>query len=111
MKNDLFLNTTKIEIINNNQVIGSGTGFYFMLNVNDKKIPVLVTNKHVSQGGKKLKMFFHTDKGIKEYIVSSNEFINHYDEKIDLSILLIGNFMNELRNKNIFIKETVPNFV
>jgi hypothetical protein len=105
MKNDLFLNTTKIEIINDNQVIGSGTGFYLMFDFNnDTKIPVLVTNKHVSQGGEKLKFFFHTNKGIKEFIVSSKQFINHSYENIDLSILLIGNFMNELIKKNISVK-------
>lgn len=105
MKNDLFLTTTKIEIINNNQVIGSGTGFYFMFYFEDNiKIPLLVTNKHVSQGGEKLKIFFHTDRGIIDFIVPYKEFINHHDEKIDLSILLIGNFMNELENNNIEIK-------
>jgi len=103
MKDDLFLNTTKIEIMTTyDEYIGTGTGFYFMFNFEEQQIPLLVTNKHVSQAGEKLKFFFHTDKGILPIIVESKDFINHTE--LDLSILLIGAFMNKLEQKNIYIK-------
>jgi len=105
MKNNLFLITTKIDIIKNEQPIGTGTGFYFMFSTQkNEQIPVLVTNKHVSQTGEELRFFFHTNKGILPIVVESKQFINHYDENIDLSILLIGTFMNKLNQQNIKIK-------
>ena len=43
--------TVRIETLENSgRVIGTGTGFYFAFRLDDKLLPVIVTNKHVIQG-------------------------------------------------------------
>lgn len=42
--------TTRIETENSNRNKSAGTGFFFDLNIDDKRVPLLITNKHVVEG-------------------------------------------------------------
>lgn len=46
--------TSRIETEDANGNSYSGTGFFFNLNVNNKIVPLLITNKHVVKGMKKV---------------------------------------------------------
>ncbi len=91
-----------IRIVTNN---GTGTGFFFEFKINDNKVPVIITNKHVigdSATGELIFKLLNKDGNWdigNNYIVRINEFekrwISHPDG-IDLCVLPIAPILNEL---------------
>lgn len=107
-----FLYHTTVKIITD---IGSGTGFFFafkgLRNFKDF-MPVLITNKHVIEGGKKCSLVFNiADENMRPKYNGQNitlEFENffelamyHPDKDVDLCILPIGNILSQLSKAGI----------
>jgi V8-like Glu-specific endopeptidase len=97
----LLNGTIRIEAINGSQTM-TGTGFFFTFYLDSEKkleIPVIITNKHVVDGSKTIKLFFKKSKnGEPEYgapyIVTltndSSTVIQHPDKNIDLVAIPIA---------------------
>lgn len=93
--------TTRIESSNDN-IVSTGTGFFFDLNIGDNKyIPLLVTNKHVVQGMTKGKFLFTKSDndgnpmvgntfGIEYNVEFEKQWIFHPDDEVDLCVLPIN---------------------
>lgn len=81
-----------------------GTGFFYqfpLVDNDDRKIPVLVTNNHVIDGASKVGFVVHTvsDQGKKPdgniaVLSQIQEWVRHPNPKIDLCALPIGGFLN-----------------
>lgn len=56
--NQLQFSTLRIEVTYGNAT-GSGTGFIYMHQRDNKEVPILITNKHVVKGGTKGRFKFH----------------------------------------------------
>ena len=89
----------------------SGTGFFFNLNLNNKIVPLLITNKHVVKGMKKGLFRFTTadDDGLPNYkehftIEYSDNFENmwfmHPSDDVDLCVLPINPLIEAANKKN-----------
>lgn len=114
----LCFNTVRIET---SDALGnkySGTGFFFNLKLDEKVIPLLITNKHVVSGMSK-GFFIFTERNHQdepEYkrhfsVTIDNNFENkwfmHPDSQIDLCALPINPILEELHtklNKTFFFK-------
>lgn len=113
MSNSDFLirNTIRIESATENG-ISTGTGFFFEFDFNDgKKIPVIVTNKHVIKGGKIGTLHFSTVNENNEFIAGKKYTVNvlnfekqwimHPDDNVDLCIFPIAPIIEEADKKHI----------
>ena len=89
----------------------SGTGFFFNLNLNNKIVPLLITNKHVVKGMKQGLFRFTTadDDGLPNYkehftIEYSDNFENmwfmHPSDDVDLCVLPINPLIEAANKKN-----------
>ncbi|WP_410760348.1 S1 family peptidase [Citrobacter youngae] len=85
-----------------------GTGFWFSFLVDDQRsVPLLVTNKHVVQGATQTRIRInvsHQDnQSIRFYDVvipnGESDFILHPDPNIDICILPVANFFNQLETQ------------
>ena len=103
--------TSRIETEDVNGNSYSGTGFFFNLNVNNKIVPLLITNKHVVKGMKKGLFRFTTadDDGLPNYkehftIEYSDNFENmwfmHPSDDVDLCVLPINPLIEAANKKN-----------
>lgn len=105
--------TSRIETEDANGDSYSGTGFFFNfnLNVNNKIVPLLITNKHVVKGMKKGLFRFTTadDDGLPNYkehftIEYSDNFENmwfmHPSDDVDLCVLPINPLIEAANKKN-----------
>ena len=103
--------TSRIETEDANGNSYSGTGFFFNLNVNNKIVPLLITNKHVVKGMKKGLFRFTTadDDGLPNYkehftIEYSDNFENmwfmHPSDDVDLCVLPINPLIEAANKKN-----------
>lgn len=103
--------TSRIETEDANGNSYSGTGFFFNLNVNNKIVPLLITNKHVVKGMKKGLFRFTTadDDGLPNYkehftIEYSDNFENmwfmHPFDDVDLCVLPINPLIEAANKKN-----------
>lgn len=93
--------TTRIETEDVNGIKYSGTGFFYNLNIDDKVVPLIVTNKHVVRNMKKGTFRFtkantagepiHTDHFINTYDTGFEKmWIFHPDSNVDLCVLPIN---------------------
>lgn len=115
MSNSDFLirNTIRIESITDNG-ISTGTGFFFEFDFNDgKKIPIIVTNKHVVKDGKIGTLHFSTVNENNEFIAGKKytvkvlnfekQWIMHPDDNVDLCIFPIAPLIAEADKRHIRI--------
>ncbi|WP_338356798.1 serine protease [Yeosuana marina] len=109
----LLNGSIKIEAINGN-ITSSGTGFFFTFYTDDKKnaVPVIITNKHVINGSKSIRLFFRKVINGKPdyappYVVSipndSTTVINHPNKNIDLVAIPTAQIYDALSKRNIGI--------
>lgn len=101
IKERMCFSTTRIETFDFLGNSYSGTGFFFNLLVDDKVVPLLVTNKHVVRGMKSGR-FILTEKGDQDNPLYTQHFpivlddgfenywISHPDDSIDLCVLPIN---------------------
>ena len=107
--------TVRIEVELKNGGIATGTGFFFKLcEKGDLHIPVVVTNKHVVEGGRigKFKIRIANDDGspndssnLDVFIEDlESKFIFHPNTAIDLAVLPIAPLLKEAekRGKKLF---------
>lgn len=103
--------TSRIETEDAHGSSYSGTGFFFNLNLNNKIVPLLITNKHVVKGMKKGLFRFTTadDDGLPNYkehftIEYSDNFENmwfmHPSDDVDLCVLPINPLIEAANKKN-----------
>lgn len=100
--------TTRIEA-SNNHVSSTGTGFFFNLKIDEKRIePLLVTNKHVIQGMAKGRFLFTKADSNGNPIVGDtfeikyndnfeNQWISHPDATVDICVLPINQLDIEIQ--------------
>lgn len=107
----LVLNTLRIETERN-----TGSGFVFSFDVKDNFIPVLVTNRHVLEGSKQLKLVIPfikpgTEDTIENLIFIVNNLeeavIFHPEVGIDLAIVPIADLWNQVVTET----QTIPQVV
>lgn len=118
--------TIRIEVENKDGNISTGTGFIFnLLNDKNTNFPVIVSNRHVFDGGVTGRFLFTLSGGngnpidSKHYLIQitnlQSSVIYHQDINIDLAILPIGGIINTLQERgiNVFIKSlsysNIPN--
>ena len=96
MISDLLLHSTvRITSIFKNNMIGTGTGFFFIFTINNNEVPVIVTNKHVVKnsikGNFRLSLADSNGNWIKNSYIDINcddfekMWIMHPEEKIDIA--------------------------
>lgn len=112
MKIDEQIIHTTIRIISERTdgLTSTGTGFFYMYNVCDRKIPVIVTNKHVLEKTLKLSLKFSIDSnGIfvpgDYYVINIDNpehfIINHPDSDVDLCLIKIDHMLDSELQKNL----------
>ena len=115
MSNSDFLirNTIRIECVTDKGV-STGTGFFFEFDFSeDKKIPIIVTNKHVVRDGKMGRLYFSIVNENNEFIAGEKYTVNimnfekqwimHPDDNVDLCILPIASIITEAHKNHIRI--------
>lgn len=108
--------TTRIETEDSVGNKSFGTGFFFDLRVDDKIMPLLITNKHVVEGSEKgmFRMTRSNEEGQPTYVDHTQiicqknfeqEWIPHPDPNVDLCVFPIGPLVNnEEIGDNLFYK-------
>lgn len=110
MAEQLFFSTIKIETVNADGQLGSGTGFFFALDMELGKVPFIVTNKHVVNPAKSGGFYFQKShegnvvlgEGLRVEISEeqwANAWVGHPDPNIDIAVFGVGLVVNELRNE------------
>lgn len=110
----LIHNTIRIESFFKDKV-GTGTGCFFVFKIDDKQVPVIVTNKHVVKDpglgyADKGKLIFKLMDEKKEWIAQSKfefnianfgkSWIMHPDDKVDLCIFPLGGIIEQMRKQD-----------
>lgn len=85
---------------------GSGTGFFFAFDQGDKKIPLLITNKHVLSGAAQIGLILHqagTDGGPKggmgkkvSFLAGALPVFMHPEPSVDIAAIAAGPILNQL---------------
>lgn len=112
MRPDDFLIRTTIRIeVKTKDGIATGTGFFYQFEIDEAKIPVIVTNKHVIKDGVEGILIFSVadNEGniieAKKHYLTITEFekawILHPDNNIDLCIMPIAQILEENLKQNI----------
>ena len=112
MRPDDFLIRTTIRIeVKTKDGIATGTGFFYQFEIDEAKIPVIVTNKHVIKDGVDGILIFSVadNEGniieAKKHYLTITEFekawILHPDNNIDLCIMPIAQILEENLKQNI----------
>lgn len=102
--------TTRIETETLDGKKGTGTGFFFVMNVEDNNESlVLVTNKHVLHGAKSFSIFLTKQDENNKPInippekITATDFdgflVDHPDPKIDLCVYLLDTTLNYLKSR------------
>lgn len=119
----LLHSTVRITSIFNNNMIGTGTGFFFIFTISNIEIPVIVTNKHVVKnsikGNFRLSLADANGNWIKNGYIEINceEFekmwIMHPEENIDLCIMPIASLLQKAQEmgKNLYFKSLDKNII
>ena len=108
----LIRTTTRIVAIGKDG-ISTGTGFFYQFVIDNKNIPVIVTNKHVLEGSSVIELnlscFEDESKTIKRsFPIVDQLIINHPDPQVDLCLIKIAPLLNSLGNtqlKIVFLRE------
>jgi V8-like Glu-specific endopeptidase len=109
-----LFSTVRIEVELKAGGFGTGTGFFFRLQVDQEHfLPMIITNKHVITGAKSGKFFIHMAQVKDGKTVPSGEFfgvnfddfeggwINHPNSDIDLCAMLFGQLQQQIKSQNI----------
>lgn len=117
MISELLLHSTvRITSIFNNNMIGTGTGFFFIFTINNNEVPVIVTNKHVVKnsikGNFRLSLADTNGNWIKNSYIDINcegfeeMWIMHPEENIDLCIMPIASLLQKAQEmgKKLYFK-------
>lgn len=106
---ELLIHTTiRIEADLGNGMQSTGTGFFYTFFDDEKfQVPCIITNKHVVNGAKCLKLRFSLSENGKltneQCTFELNDLekiiINHPDNSIDLCIILIANLISFFKDK------------
>jgi len=112
LSEQLAFSTVRIEVVLKDKSKASGTGFFFNFKTdNNKVIPLIITNKHVIKDS--VDGFFYMtladkdgkpiENSHKKIKVSNfeNNWINHPDEEIDLTVMPIGILLNQAESSGI----------
>lgn len=99
----LIRTTTRIVAIGND-VVSTGTGFFYQFKIDNKKVPVIVTNKHILDGASVVKLTISClgdeAKTIKLSLpIIDRSIIRHPDPQVDLCLIKIAPLLNSLGNK------------
>lgn len=97
---------TKLTTVANGKPIGTGTGFYFQVDLSDSggSIIVLITNKHVVEGGKRLYFSAHVGASHKtpsgehlecDLSLEPPSIVYHPDKDVDLCAIFVGGIISE----------------
>lgn len=108
----LAYSTVRIEAVQKDGRVGTGTGFFFKLNDDGKQyVPVIVTNRHVIEGAHRGRFSLTTadeqgnpkDGAHKVIVIDGFEanWIRHPDPKIDLAVMPIAPLIDEATKSNI----------
>jgi|SRR5699024_1342627 len=112
LSEQLQYSTVRIECLENNKVVSTGTGFFykFLEKEDGSYIPAIVTNKHVvknARQGRFLITLADSSGGpdstrylpvmVEDF---EKQWINHPEQDVDLCILPIGAIFNELSETN-----------
>lgn len=82
---DILHSTIRIEAMYSDSAIGTGTGFFFQYIINEREVPVIVTNKHVVDGAEMLKMKFTVADSAGNPVLT-----NHFDWEVnDINVFVI----------------------
>lgn len=115
--------TVRIECYQNNGAGSTGTGFFFHFIINNRQVPVIVTNKHVVEGAQRFNVKFTVsdDNGAPindqhfSWNVTSiqNLVIGHPDNTVDLCIIPFANALMQADNEgiNIFYRHLDKDFI
>lgn len=107
----LMYSTIRLECLNREGAIKTGTGFFFNFTQPPYKgaYPVIITNKHVIKNAVKCELKLTKaingeplDNECISYVVNDFEsrFIEHPNKDIDICVMPIGIILNELKQKN-----------
>ena len=126
----LIHTTIRIVSIRNDGLTSTGTGFFYRYDINDKKVPVIVTNKHVIEKSIRIilkfsidsnGLFVPGDSNVINIDSPSNYIINHPEKDVDLCLIKIAPIFHlKLQNKlhmiflakeNIITEEYIKNSV
>jgi len=109
LSEQLAYSTVKIRVMRDNSY-STGTGFFFDFLIDDKYIPVIITNKHLIKGAKKGEFFLTgtnadgspspSSRFYKEIDNFETFWILHPDSNIDLAVMPIAPILNEAVIKN-----------
>jgi hypothetical protein len=112
VEEQLLFSTLRIEILSaNNELQSIGTGFLLAVKLDDlQAVILLVTNKHVLQGGKNLRLSFHKKNLDKSgpQLGSTHQFTifdyrqavrEHTDQNIDLACINVSTPISNLNNE------------
>ena len=102
----LAFSTVRIQAVQKDGRVATGTGFFFRLNDDGKQyVPVIITNWHVVEGGYqgRFSLTLADDKGgpidgaYKEILIDNFEsrWIKHPDPKVDLAVMPIAPLLEE----------------
>lgn len=108
----LCFSTTRIETVDANGNISSGTGFFFNYNLdNNRIVPLIVTNKHVVKGMTigKFRLTTADEKGNpiynRQYQVQINQFeqqwLFHPDNNVDLCVCLFAQIVDMAQKQGV----------
>lgn len=97
LSEQLLYSTVKLIVTKGDGATSSGTAFFFQLPASEGDIPVLVTNKHVIEGGVAARFFVHRAinqepiSGPGHEIQMGSDFLDHWllhpDHSIDLAVM------------------------
>lgn len=115
----LLYSTVRINTILDDNLSCTGTGFYYIFEIEDKKIPVIITNKHVIKGGKKGKFKLCLPENSDERFVDveldnfEKQWIMHPQPDVDLCILPINPLIEDLyrSGKRVLFKAISKNLI
>ncbi|WP_303316430.1 trypsin-like peptidase domain-containing protein [Flavivirga abyssicola] len=108
-----LINTTiRIEAYNKIDSISSGTGFFYTIKNDSLKyeIPLIITNKHIINGFKNIRLYFKTlkdnkpnnDKSQSITIPNDTTYVyEHPNKKIDLVAIPIMNMLSESKKRGV----------
>ncbi|XFX51031.1 serine protease [Klebsiella pneumoniae] len=107
---DIYKSTLRVES-DTPEGTSVGTAFWFCFSIEGSKniYPVLVTNKHVVNGASEVRLFLNvTDRANPEVKFHNltipngeNAFVMHPDENVDICVLPIGGWLNEMEKGGI----------
>lgn len=117
----LIHSTIKINSIQSDGSECSGTGFFFNFEIDGKRIPAIITNKHVVRESKKLLLSFSLVKN-NEILIGQTQkvcltdpasfIVNHPNKDVDLCAILIGAILNsEFENQLLFSYFSIENII